>query len=98
MSSRSRSSSTTRRAGQPERDRDLLAASISYARALRHLARYRDARDAAETYGGDLSALPPPPTFPEMEQRYAELLREVLPERVETASAEVCSLELIGAV
>jgi hypothetical protein len=78
---------------------DPLAAAVSEALALRLLSRYRDARDAVEYYGGDVSALPAAPSFAEIDERYTELMRdEVVDVRPETASAELRYLDLVEAI
>jgi hypothetical protein len=78
---------------------DHLAARVSEALALRLLSRYRDARDAVEHYGGDLSALPDTPSHAEIDERYWELLRdEVIDVRPDTASAELRYIDLIETI
>jgi hypothetical protein len=79
--------------------RDRLAAAVSEALALRLLARYQDARTDAEQYGSDVSALPVAPSFAEIAERYATLMREeVLDVPPETTSAELRYLDLIAAI
>jgi hypothetical protein len=80
-------------------NKDRLAAKVSEALALRLLSRYREARDAVEIYGGDVSALPASPTHAEIDERYWELLRdEVVDVRPDTASAELRYIDLIEAI
>jgi hypothetical protein len=80
-------------------NKDRLAAKVSEALALRLLARYREARDAVEFYGGELSALPDTPSHAEIDERYWELLRdEVVDVRPDTASAELRYIDLIEAI
>ena len=74
---------------------DHQAAIAAEALALRRLARFKAARVVVEHNNGHLDNLPDVTDFNALEQRYSQLVRELVGHMPETPAAEVACLELL---